>query len=57
MCPLACGGAYGAQQTLSQIAEDRGQVRGIGPGYVLALRQHLRKVEPVKKKTWSLGFS
>lgn len=37
----------------SQVVENKGWVGGIGPGCILALRQHLRKVEPVKKKTWS----
>lgn len=57
MCSLACEGTYSAQQTFSQITQDRGRAGGIGPGYVLALRQHLGKVSLSRKKTWPLGFS
>lgn len=49
MCPLACGGTYSAKK-------DRGQVGGSGPGYVLALRQHLRKVKPDKKANTVTAF-
>lgn len=40
----------------SYVNKDRVQERGTGPGYVLALRQHLRKVKPVKKANVVTGF-
>lgn len=54
--PSALRGTYSAQQTLFHVIKDRVQERGTGPGYVLALRQHLRKVKPVKKVNVVTGF-
>lgn len=58
--PCSCApwlvGYHSAQQTLFYVNKDRVQERGTGPGYVLALRQHLRKVKPVKKANVVTGF-